>query len=305
MKKAGFKKLYKLIAPHILDVGPVPLIKESLLYQIFADKLHLLVVSDPSSGAKSSYRKTLPSICPFGYAIAGGRSTQVGLAEEMMRLGEGIIQIDEIDKALPNEKLVLHDVMQFGVLKITKHNLQKEYPTKVNIYAICNPRGGHWLNYGNTEMMKDQIKTLSQPLLRRFHIAIFGRDYTPEEFDEVNRFKSQTKHKNPILTKEQIDFFNEYIPKAREITPKGKFPEAIYTFLKNLKIFEHDIITPITPELEEGIFEIAKAKARIKLSKKISDADWHETLKFFLKCLRTGGLSNTLIQKKLLSKETS
>lgn len=298
--KSDFKKFYDLVARHVLEVNfQVSAMKEAILYQLFADKLHCFVCGYPSSGAKSSFRSSLKKICPsFAYVLTGGWTTKIGIGENIKRVREGLIMLDEINKLSSGDVGIMYDILQFQVLKVDKCGMHHEYPAKVNILGLCNPKPhGKWHAFGNVDVMREQLP-VNQALMRRFHINIFLRDYTPEEFDKVNRFKENVH--NPVISPEDTNWFQEQIIQKRAIQPKGRVPEKVYNFLKNLKIFKDDIITPVTPELFEGILQIAIARARIRGSDVISKSDWRKTLEFYVKCLRTSGLTNRLIEKKLM-----
>ncbi|MCK4491949.1 MAG: hypothetical protein KAU03_04950 [Candidatus Altiarchaeales archaeon] len=301
----SLKFVKSIISPHILDVGQVKLFKEAISYQIFADKLNILCMSSTSSGAKSSLRYSLIKLLDnFNYCTAG-RLTGIGMSEEAMIVGDGgILLIDEIER-LPSDALTpLYDILQFQTLKISKHGMHETMPVPIKILATCNPRGNRseWIAYGNTGSMRDQLP-FPIPFLRRFHIPIFLRSYTSEEFDRINRFKAKFKKENPegvTYDKKAINEFNKYIDDSRNMEYKKDVPDRVFRFLKNIKMFEDYILTPITPELLEGIVETAKARARIEMSEEITKSMWDDVMRFLINCLSTGGLSMRLIERRIL-----
>jgi len=298
----GYDKLYKLVAPHILDVNwQVKLLKETILYQLFADHFNVFVCAAPSIGAKSNFRITLEKITPpnfFNYIFIGGRTTKIGMMESIGRTREGLIMIDEIHRAGIQERMHLYDLLQFQVIKIDKFGEHLEQKAKVNIIGMCNPKpNGLWNSYGNIPEMRRQIPA-DMAFLRRFHASMFLRDYTPKEFDKINRFKGSIK--KPYVTEDECEFFQDELMKRRMLEPEGEPPENVFNFLKNMKKFSGDIITPVTNELMDGIKEVAKARARLRNSDTIETQDWKHTLEFYITCLHTSGLTKSLIKRKFI-----
>ena len=297
---SDFKNFYDLVAPQVYEANyQVSLLKEAILYQIFADKLHCLVIGHPSVGGKSFFRKSLELVCPsFDYAFVKGWTTKIGIGETALRVGEGLLMLDEVHKLSTSDMAILYDLLQFQVIKISKFGTNELLSAPVNVIGMGNPKPhGYWNAYGNVQLMRKQLP-VDMALLRRFHINIFLRDYSDNEFDSVNKFK-ETSH-NPFVPKDDAIWFQNEVVERRQLSPIGKVPENIFNFLKNMKKFENDIVTPVTSELFDGIIQVATARARIEKSEQIKKSDWDKTLEFYVKCLRTSGLTNRLIEKKLL-----
>ncbi len=293
--------LKTIIAPHILDVGAVPLIKEALIYQLFADRLNFFCIGSAGSGAKSSYRYSIMKLIPdnFDFVTPTGL-TNVGLREVAMSFPDwGILSVDEMDKLAGDDIKCLLDIMQFQTVKITKHDHNEEYRAPISIFAIANPKGNNneWRNWGNPQSMKEQMP-FGASMLRRFHFTLFTRSYTEDEFDKINRFIANNKINDVNYSDGFKEQMTEYIVNARSIEidlNRQKVPERIFQFLKNVKRIEHHLISPITPELCRGVVQIALSKARIRLSNEIEDEDWSSTMEFLLKCLHTAGLHPRLL----------
>lgn len=298
-KKSNYQKFYDYISPHIKDVGQVPLIKECLIYQLLADKFNVFVCGDPGASAKSSYKQILDKVAPsFEYFSYSGHQTKVGLSQVIRRLREGLLHIDEVGKASGKDVDILRDVMQFQTLKVDKYQKHKNYDAKINVYATCNPKGNNdrWDEYGHVEVMKDQVP-ISSSIYRRFHVSIFTRDYDSEEFNEVNRHK--VEHDSSKINAENFNWMQDKILELRKLEPKLSVPQKVYEWLQKLKYFDEEIVMPISPEIIEGVVEVAKANTRLREGKKVNEEDWARTLKFFHKCFKTGGLNNRLIEQKL------
>lgn len=294
--------LMRAIAPHILDLPVTKLIKESICYQLFADRLNFLCVGSAGSGAKSSMRFSLQKLLPLNFDyIAPTGVTNVGIRELAISFSDfGLVIIDEMGRLDNDDIKCLWDIMQAQTVKIDKHGYHKEEKTPINILCLSNPKGnyGEWANYGKVETMRLQLP-YEKSLLRRFHFNIFTRSYSEQEFDAINRFILKQGKDKPSYDEDFIKEFNDYINVARSINinlENEKIPEHIFNFLKNVKRLENYIISPITPELARGVHQIALAKARIRMSEDgISKEDWSGTVDFLIRTLQTGGLNRRLI----------
>ncbi len=305
--KFTFEAIQKLIAPHILDridgrpLAQVPLIKKAITLQLFADKLHVLVVGSPGSCAKSSFRISLQQLVRnFSYASAPS-STRIGLQEAACNDEGTFMMLDEVDK--PSSEIVqpLLEILQNQTVTVRKHREHYTLPARVNVFAMANPYGNRseWIQYGNVDSMKGQLSKYSQALLRRFHIPIFAGSYTPTEFTAVNKHKVALKERfpegfrfNPSL----VDEFNDYLSEARGIIVQIEGVDRVFSFLEKLKMFEKHILTPVTNELLDGCIGMAEALARIRHSNVVEKKDWDEVMRFFIECLQTGGLSSGLVE---------
>jgi len=297
-----------IIAPHILDVGYVSLIKESLIYQLFSDKMHVLTIGAAGSCAKSSFRYSLSELIPnnFNYVTVSGL-TKVGLNEVARKfLMWGLISLDEADKIqkdMPDAMNTLLEMMQTQTVKITKHKTDKPYSTPVNIFATANPNlnRNEWMNYGDVNSMRKQLP-FSVPLLRRFHFVIFTDKYTTEEFYKINMFICKNIENKNMYDEEFVDGFNNYIERARAIPirgmkdPEKEVPESVSRFINNIKDNEDRIIYPVTNEIWRGILAVAWANARIRLSKKLEQCDWDNTIRFLTETMKTVGVNEYFVR---------
>ena len=296
----SLKEFKKKVAPYIVDVGHVPLLKETILYSLFAERLHSLIISPPSVGAKSSMRFFLERVSPnFVYIASGGWTRKVGIADAIIQMNRGIAFFDEIQRATSDELQILYDILQFQIIKRTIHKINKEYPADVNIIATANPVGfdGSWKNYGNIEIMREQI-TIEKSLLRRFHIIICMDNYKLNEFDKVIKKKDKISFSDDEL--KELEEFRKYIIRALTIDPEYKVPSFVYNFLHNLKSFDRYVLFPVTPELKDGIINTAIARARIDLSHKVKSEHWDDVIKFYFNVLKTSGLREDLIRQKFM-----
>ena len=62
MVEINKRRILKLIAPNVVDIAQVPIIKEAVLYQLFAPKLHILVIGDAGACAKTTFSESLEKL---------------------------------------------------------------------------------------------------------------------------------------------------------------------------------------------------------------------------------------------------
>ena len=297
------EQLKQIIAPHILDVGVVPLIKEALVYQLFADRMSFLVIGSVSSGSKSSYTDSLSMLVPdnFDY-VSSEKLTNAGLIY-LARMHNDwlLICVDEFDKIPREDKNSLLSIGQKQRLKIVKHKVNKIIKAPFNIFAVGNPKGNNneWIQFGNVEQMREQMPDML-PMLRRFHFNIFAPPYTASEFRRINEFKINRFNREISYPEDFIIKFNSYIEEARQIKiniTEDDLPKRFLDFLDSARKYQSHIVPPITNELTDGIVNTAIARARIRHDNKVSEEDWSAVMIFLTKCLATGGLTPHLVRK--------
>ena len=263
------------VVPSTHSVGLVYLIKEVIIYSILADRLNTLIVSPPSVGAKSTLARWLSEVAPDRFFLISGTGsiTMAGVRDSIISVGnkKGLLFFDEIHRAPSQVKQLLFDLLQFHRVHIRKklptgHTYARDIPINCNVIATLNPtnnpeRPDYWIRYGDVSMMRNQI-SLDMSLLRRFHILLAIPDYTDKEFYRI--ISTTDKGENKLeIAKEKIQ---QLINIVKDIEPKlNDIPDFVKTYLATLKQYDEQLILPITPELKEGIVELAKAIARISV----------------------------------------
>lgn len=100
------------------------------------------------------------------------------LGERMLSPGaavlsdKGILCIDEFEKLREVDRVCLHDVMESGIVHISKANIQTTFSASASILAAANPMGGFW------NKNKTPLENISLPasLLSRFDLVFVMRD---------------------------------------------------------------------------------------------------------------------------------
>jgi hypothetical protein len=301
------QELLKLIGPNIIDVSQVPIIKEAILYQLFADKLHIFVLGDAGACAKSSYAPSIRALCPrFAHIQASSNPSGPGVRDAMLKLrtGWGTAVFDEVPRMPAKSKGMLFEILQMQSVTINlaeSHGGSQTFQLNANIYATANPKGEKWRSYGDIQSMKVQMP-LPIPLLRRFHIPICTRDYTPEEFHDIQIKYYQIEEKFEDYLNEHLDEYEdaqERITQARKIKVNiTHLPDFADTFLTRLKKFENDLVFPVSGEVFETFKNLVRSRTRWDLCDTPSDKHWQEAINFYTSIIQTWGLTKEMIVRK-------
>jgi len=272
------KRIIKIFAEQVVptaSVGLVYLIKEVVVYSILADKINTLIVSPPSVGAKSTLARWLSEVAPDRFLLISGTGsiTMAGVRDSIISVGnkKGLLFFDEVHRAPSQVRQLLFDLLQFHKVHIRKklptgRTYARDIYVNCNVIATLNPMNNpekpdYWIRYGDVSLMRSQI-SLDMSLLRRFHILLAIPDYTDKEFYSI--IATTNKEENKLeIAKEKIQ---QLINIVKDIEPKlNDIPEFVKIYLATLKHYDEQLILPVTPELKEGIVELAKAIARISV----------------------------------------
>ncbi|MBI2938460.1 MAG: hypothetical protein HYY22_09655 [Thaumarchaeota archaeon] len=287
IKEIPYPELLSLLAPEVLDIGDVPLIKEVLLHLLFADRLNVLVIAAPSVGAKTLLRNALERCAPALYNhYCGSRDSHVDFAEALSGIGEGVLALAGLDAMTGDEKVVLYDILSSQQVKIRPQGYVYEYEAKINIYAQANPTSSTAAGRG-----KHAKPTLpvDEKFLEYCHCTILSKPYSAAEFEDLTRFIPTAKKPS----EENVKKLRGYLQRARSIQliHDGP-PEEVYEFLKAVYRQREKLPIPITAEMEKGIIELAKAHSRIRLSSRVNRDDFLYALRLMEACLERIGFQS-------------
>lgn len=290
----------KYIAPTIIDVAQIPLLKEACVYQLLAPKLHILVIGDPAAGAKTSIADSLRMIYGDGFAFFTNKATGPGLRDKMLSLKKhdfSVAIFDEFPNASKELKDMMLDILQRQTITINlsdKYGGSSEHRIPSNIYATANPIGSKWKVYGDIDLMKRQLP-LNVAELRRFHLYICTRNYDMHEYRDVkDGFFS--KDKETDFNQFYKDHMQEYedlkeeIMDMRDIKVSVELNETASKFLDNLKKFENDLVFPITVEVFAGFKNLTTAICRLDKADEAKDKHLNAAVDFSIKAMLTNGL---------------
>ncbi|MBU1082426.1 MAG: hypothetical protein KKB59_18215, partial [Spirochaetes bacterium] len=172
------------------------------------------------------------------------------------------------------DRTAIHPAMEQLVVTIAKAGINKELPSRTSILAAANPTFGRYNPY---VPVAKNIEKLPVTLLSRFDLIYILKDEPDVEKDDkiLDITLSDTSITPPI----NPETLRKYISYARTITPKLT-PEAT----EIIRIFYHKMrkasieggeaaAIAITTRQSESLRRIAQARARCRLSDKVSPED--------------------------------
>jgi DNA replicative helicase MCM subunit Mcm2 (Cdc46/Mcm family) len=284
------EKILSLIAPDIIGMDAV---KKAALLQLFAsEKVHILLLGDPSTG-KTAVLRSVADLAPISSFGLGSGSSKAGLTiafsgKELVKgilaqADKGIACIDELNLLKNIDRAGLLNSMEKGVITYDKGNNHVQVDARVKIFASANPEGDKFV--GSTmEVLRNQVP-FEQALLSRFHLVFLIRRPSTEEFLKItdNIIRGEKKVFNP----EDIAFVKEYIHYSleKEVIFDKSLSPMIQGFIEDARKDEDKFLVEISPRMVIGIINMAKASARMRLALKVDKSDIIKVLKIFNEAL--------------------
>ena len=244
--------------------------------------IHILIIGDPGIGKTGLFLVT-EAFLPKSRFVSGTGSSGKGLTASMIKdefLGgwqveagaiplanEGLVILDEMEKAKPEDIQDLHSPMESGIVTIDKANVHAKLLARTSILAAANPKLGRFDDY--TEM---HLQTDFQPsLLSRFDLIFPIKDEINEEKDKGIALKILQVDGNKV-DDESILFLKKYIAFAKRLKPKlteelAKLVSDKYWDIRKRGMGFGEVKKhfPISPRQVGAIRRLAEAHARMKL----------------------------------------
>ncbi len=264
--------------------------------------ISILLVGDAGTG-KSEMLGFAHSICSRSVWTTGKGSTGVGLTAAVVKdaygtfalqagaavlADQGILHIDEFDKADPEDTAALHQIMEQQKVSIAKAGIVATLNARVSIIGAMNPDGGKYDPYKN---LLENIGSIPIPLLTRFDLVFVLRDAVDEAQDEaIGQHIGGLRKKNPELGSPlTADFLKRYLLFAKNLDPELT-DEAFALLLKYWKEQRRsasDGQMVVTPRWLEALCRLTLAKARLLLHEKASEQDALDAIGLTEKMLRS------------------
>jgi|FLOH01.1.fsa_nt_gi DNA replicative helicase MCM subunit Mcm2 (Cdc46/Mcm family) len=278
------KKIKEFIAPHIIGLDAV---KEATILQLFAkDKLHILLLGDPSTGKTDILRATneLAPISSFGL---GSGTSSVGLTaaingKEVTKgllpmADNGICCVDELNLMKARDRGSLLNAMEKGFVTYDKGNKHVRFDARISLLATANPKGDRFVGKQPETWLK-QIP-FDPALLTRFHLVFFIRKPNKQEFIDIAKKIVNQRERN-LSINDQL-FIRDYIEFSQivDVAFNEKLKTQIVDFAAKLKQDERKFLVEISPRTILGIIRLAKASARVELRSKVEQKDLDKVFK--------------------------
>lgn len=289
-------------APHIHGHT---LIREALIYTMIGSDAQVLrdgtnvrgdintfLVGDPGTG-KSEMGKAAYRVAPRAFFASGRGSSGAGLTAATIKdtvtgaymlepgitvlADQGLAVIDEFDKMRPEDRSVLHEVMEQQTASISKGGITATLNARTSIIAIANPIYGRYDPFRN---LTENIPSIPIPLLTRFDMIFVIRDIPSREKDEkigqhiIAAHSSSDPGSHSIM---DADTYRKYLRLARRQHPKlSQRAEArILEYYIKMRNAGDDAESglAITPRQLEGLIRLTVARAKMLLKDEADEED--------------------------------
>lgn len=361
IKLSKNKKIRELIsrsvAPSIYGYEDI---KEAIALQLFTGvrkvlpdgtvlrgNINVLLVGDPST-AKSQMLRSATALSLRGVFTSGRTVSAAGLTAAVVNdeLGDGwtleggaavmaaggLLGIDEIGQARPEDLSALHEVMEQGTISISKAGIVATLKAGCSVLAAGNPEKGYFDRF---DPLPKQIK-IPPALWTRFDLIFTVFDIANESYDNAVSEHILNNHRaggiiqnrehaeTPEYTEAEAqagrrdteapiskDLLRKYIVYARgKIFPVASLEvgDAIRKFYTELRQMKPDSSSPVPVTIRslEAIQRLTEASARMRLSNTITLEDVNTAKSLILKSLMDIGRDeNNKLDANLLNGRAS
>ena len=273
--------------------------------QTLRGDINILLVGDPGT-AKSEFLKYVSRLAPRALYTSGRGSTAAGLtaavvkeANGMMMLeagavvlaDQGIACIDEFDKMKPEDRSVLHEVMEQQTVSVAKGGIVATLNARTSILAAANPTLGRYDPYKN---LYENVN-LPIPLLNRFDLIYVVRDVPDKEGDEkLAEHILELRRKSSYAVAPPVDFnlLRKYIEYTKRVNPtlSEGASKKIKEFYLQMRSLSQEGTIAITARQLETLIRLTLARARLLLKPVADEEDAERAIALVRKMLETVGL---------------
>ncbi len=291
---------------HVLLVGDPGVAKSQLLiYQV------KLAPRGLYTGGKSSTSAGLTAAAVRDEFGDGRWTLEAGA---LVLADKGIAAVDEIDKMKKEDRDALHEAMEQQTVSIAKAGIMARLNSRCALLAAANPIGGRFNRY---EPISKQIN-MPPTLLSRFDLIYTMMDRPNEEMDtKTAKHILETHYAGEILARVknigkveegekehfgeamrimepavQGDLLRKYVAwSKRNVFPvmseeaKNKFLE-FYIGLRRQGYDDEEAPVPVTARQLEALIRLGEAKARTRLSDKVTVEDAESVIEVVNYCLK-------------------
>jgi len=283
----------KLIALNIVGMGYIKKAASLQLFASYKDPIHILLLGDPGTG-KTDILRSAASLHPCTSFGLGSGTSGVGLTVTVKgdqvskgllpKADKGICAIDELNLMQDRDRASLYNAMEKGFITYDKGGKHYKFDARVRIIATANPKGDRFAGW-TLETLKQQMP-FDSALLSRFHLVFLIRKPDVKQFVEISKKILRSSKKKTSVGDDA--FVRDYVSHAESIEveiPK-EFEEDIIEFVSQIKANEKKYLVEVSPRLVLGFIRLAKASARMRLSKQVSKTDIDTVKEIVLKGLK-------------------
>ena len=315
MQPDAYERLIQSIAPSIYgyetEKEAILLLTAGAPQQTLPDgttirgDINILLIGDPGT-AKSELLKYVARVAPRGLYTSGRGTTAAGLTAAVVReksgimmleagavvlADQGIAAIDEFDKMRPEDRSVLHEVMEQQTVSVAKGGIVATLNARTSIIAAANPVFGKYDIYKNIY----ENVNLPIPLLNRFDLIYVMRDVPDRMRDEkLAEHILETHRKRGYAREPPIPFetLRKYFAYCKRINPKltPEAEEKIKQFYVEMRMMSQEGAITITPRQLESLIRLATARARVLLRDKVTEEDALRAISLMKRMLETVGV---------------
>jgi replicative DNA helicase Mcm len=291
---------------HVLLVGDPGVAKSQLLTYLVK-----LAPRGLYTGGKSSTSAGLTAAAVRDEFGEGRWTLEAGA---LVLADKGIAAVDEIDKMKKEDRDALHEAMEQQTVSIAKAGIMARLNSRCALLAAANPKYGRFDKY---TAIAEQIN-MPPTLLSRFDLIFTMIDKPNEEVDtrtaehiieshhagellarfenlgkmdadERERFRKEVQTMEPAVPGELL---RKYVAwSKRKVFPvmteeaKKKFL-AFYIGLRRQGYEDEEAPVPVTARQLEALIRLGEARARARLSDKITAEDAERVINVVTYCLR-------------------
>ncbi|MCW3133937.1 MAG: minichromosome maintenance protein MCM [Methanophagales archaeon] len=291
---------------HLLLVGDPGVAKSQLLTYLVK-----LAPRGLYTGGKSSTSAGLTAAAVRDEFGEGRWTLEAGA---LVLADKGIAAVDEIDKMRKEDRDALHEAMEQQTVSIAKAGIMARLNSRCALLAAANPKYGRFDKY---TAISEQIN-MPPTLMSRFDLIFTMMDRPNEEIDTktaehilethyAGELHARLENKGKVEEAERehfgkamqtmepavpVDLLRKYVAwSKRNVFPvmteeaKNKFLE-FYIGLRRQGYEDEDAPVPVTARQLEALIRLGEARARTRLSDKITAEDAERVINVVTYCLK-------------------
>ncbi len=314
-----YSKIVKSIAPHIYGYEEI---KEAIMYQLFSappielpdggrirGDSHIIIMGEPATGKSEILQYVAKELAPRGVYASGKGTSGAGLtaaavkdefgdggwsleAGALVLADRGVACIDEFDKMEAGDRSAMHEAMEQQSVSIAKAGILATFRSRCAILAAANPKYGRFDEY---RPISEQVN-LPPTILSRFDLIFFVRDDLSKTREVARHILDTAASPESLQPPIPPELLRKYIAYARQnIFPElseeaRRVIEDFYVEMREVAQQSEDVPIPLTARQLWAIVRLARARARVRLSRVVTAEDAERAIELIKFSLSQAGL---------------